>query len=1102
MFPVVAIGASSGGLEAVTGVFKHLPANTGMAFIFVQHLSADHKSNLVALLAKTTKMPVHEIVNMERMISNHVYVIPNNKGIRVVDGHIQLVPRPKSSPNRTIDVLFHSLAETHKEKAIAIVLSGNASDGTSGLKSIKEQGGITFAQDNSAKYPSMPQSAINSGVADFVLSPKEIALRLVRVAKYAFGEDSIVPLGLETVIADDDADLKTILTVLHTQTGVDFSNYKKGTLKRRIQRRMILNKASSLKHYIKLFKSSVPESTSLFNDFLINVTEFFRDTEAFEHIKTDLLPKILAEKGKDSKVRIWVTACSTGQEVYSLGILLVELLGDKLAEKQVQIFASDLSEQAIKKARSGIYTPQEVETISPKRLKRFFVKVGDNYCIIKSVRDLCAFAPHNILSDPPFSNIDFISCRNLLIYLDKPMQKRVFNTFHYALNNNGYLLLGKSETTGSSSQFSKANERLRIYSRKPGARILPELSMAGLVPKVKSRADGMLSGIDSLVGRQSLETSIDAVIIPRFLPAYVVINDALDILQFKGPTNLYLQQPAGKPTFNILKMALPEIAFELRSAIYKAMETKGEVHKTDIEVKRETVLKVISINVIPIQAETLDAMLLVVFTEHGEKDDVIAEAGKGTPADKRLVAKLKRELAGVHAQLVLLDEERHQAMTNLQTANEGRLASNEEFQSMNEEMATSKEELESTNEELITTNHELVSRNEQLADAYNFSESIISTLHEPMLVMNKDMIVKSCNSAFCKKFLVQQSETEGKPLYGLGNGQWDIAALRQLLMNVVQKDKSFYDHEITANFPDIGVKTMLLNARKVVQKAHNEQLILLAFTDITQMNLQREVEKKKLENIITERTKALAEQNTVLQKMNKELETFSFISSHDLQEPLRKIKNFAKALVLQEAAHLSPQGKEYLERMEVSVKRMQSLIDDLLAYSRVKHAVSKLEKTNLNKLLQEIKDDFKEQLKEKKAIINVSDLCEVEVVRVQFRQLLYNLVSNSIKFSDKSRPLRITLKSGIKVGRELKNETLLPDTKYCHITYVDNGIGFDPQYKDRIFEVFQRLNEYEEYVGTGMGLSICKRIIETHQGAITATGTVNKGARFDIFIPA
>nr|HMT27893.1 CheR family methyltransferase [Bacteroidia bacterium] len=591
-FPVVAIGASAGGLEAMIELLKYLPANTGMAFIYVQHLSPDHKSLLTEILSKKTKMVVQEIDDMDKIKPDNVFVIPYNKGIEVTDGHIKLIPRSDSSAAISIDILFSSLAAVQKERVIGIILSGSASDGTIGMKAIKQEGGLTFAQDDTARFTSMPHSASAAGVVDFILSPKDIALELDRLSKHPLLKASGVKNGEEDLIDNNNPDLISILNELHIITGVDFSAYKLNTIKRRIIRRMLLYKIKFLKEYAKLLSQKREEIDILYQDLLINVTSFFRDTDTHKYLYENLFPKLLKRKKSGETLRIWVSACSTGEEAYSMAMILLEIQEGKSAIVPVQIFATDLSERVISKARLGVYTKQELESVSPKRIQRFFSKSDGGFRVNKAVRDMCVFAPHNILRDPPFSRLDFISCCNLFIYFDNPAQKKAITTFHYALNDFGYLMLGKSENISQSENlFTTFNKKYKIFSRKlnSGTRTLP-----ALLPRFSQQTVSETIGETLLVKKSKqnnsvyqsgLDHAIDTILISEFMPASVVINHQLEILQFRGTTDLFLTHPKGKATFNILKMARPEIAFELRNAISKVIKTKLRFRKSGIEMK-------------------------------------------------------------------------------------------------------------------------------------------------------------------------------------------------------------------------------------------------------------------------------------------------------------------------------------------------------------------------------------------------------------------------------------------------------------------------------------------------------------------------------------
>jgi len=1135
-FPVVAIGASAGGLEAMMELLMNLSPDTGMAFIYVQHLSPDHKSMLTEILSKKTKMKVQEIDDMDLIQPNNVFVIPYNKGIEVTDGHIKLIPRSETSTPISIDILFSSLAQAQKERVIGIVLSGSASDGTAGMKAIKHEGGLTFAQDETAKFASMPNSAIGAGVVDFILSPKEIALELERLSKHPYVNNTVVQAGKEDLIDNSNPDLKIILGQLKKTTGVDFGAYKMTTIKRRIIRRMLLYKIVTLKEYSKLLSSKNEEIDILYQDLLINVTSFFRDTTTHKYLKENLLPKLLKGKNAGESLRIWVPACATGEEAYSIAMMLLEIQGSQGTSVPVQIFATDLSENAIGRARIGIYSKKELETVSPKRIQRFFTNTEGSFRVNKSVREMCVFAPHNILRDPPFSRLDFISCCNLLIYFDLPAQKRVFNTFHFALNNNGFMMLGKSESINQSANlFTEYNKKYNIFLRKTNSgtqrspEFSPRLAQQNLPEKIGAiENNGNQKGAFS-IHQMGLDKAIDDLLVSEFMPASVVINHQMEIVQFRGITDLFLTHPKGKATFNILKKARPEIAFVLRNAISKVIKSKNRFRKSGIEVSINSALRIVSLEIVPLYAEGEDPLLLILFTEQ-EQTEGYAQQDKGgknnSLAKDRRIEKLEQELATAQADSLAISQE-HEAFTEeLQSANEEVVSTNEELQTVNEELETSKEEIESANEELTSTNQELQTRNDLLNESYEYSEAIVNTMHEPMLVLGKDLRVKSANKAFYKKFGVVKEQTEGELLYDLGNRQWNIPGLRELLEEIIPKNSYFDDYEVNHIFDNIGKKVMLLNASRIIQKTHREHLILLIIADITEVRrleeekatreseflneeiLERKKEKRRLEKAVEERTrqlreanKLLEESNSALHSLNIELEAFTYVSSHDLQEPLRKIQTLASLILEREHKGLSESGQNYFRLLQDSAERMQRLILDLLAFSLISAAERKFEDIRLGDVVEQVMLDLKESIAKKKAIIVLKEGCNVTVIPFQFRQLMNNLMSNALKFSNPAVPLKIVICGKIVNYDKLKIASLPEQEAYCHINITDNGIGFDKKYNYKIFEVFQKLHSKDEYAGTGIGLAIVKKIVENHQGIITAKGELNKGASFDIYIP-
>lgn len=1098
-FPVVAIGASAGGLEAMIELLKYLPADTGMAFIYVQHLSPDHKSMLTEILSKKTSMTVQEIDDMDKILPNNVFVIPYNKGIEVTDGHIKLIPRSENSAAISIDILFSSLAEAQKERVIGIILSGSASDGTLGMKAIKEKGGLTFAQNNTAKFTSMPQSAIAAGAVDFILPPKEIAMELARLSKHPLIKTNGVETGDEDLIDDSNPDLKNILNQLRKATGVDFSAYKMNTIKRRIIRRMLLYKMKQLKEYAKLLSQEKEEIQILYQDLLINVTSFFRDTDTHKYLKGTLFPKLLKRKKTGESLRIWVPACATGEEAYSIAMILLEIQESKATTIPVQIFATDLSEKAITKARIGIYTQQELETVSPKRIQRFFVKTDGGFRVNKTVREMCVFAQHNILSDPPFSRLDFISCCNLFIYLDIPAQKKAVHTFHYALNDDGFLMLGKSENISHSvNLFTGFNKKHKIFSRKinSGTRTLATLlpryaqqptSENNIPPtyinKTKQNAAVNYSGLDN---------AIDALLLSEFMPASVVINHQLEILQFRGSTELFLTHPKGRASFNILKMARPEIAFELRNAISKVIKTNQRFRKSGIEMNSDKVgtdVRIISLEIVPLGIESNEPLILILFSEQEQIENhwQQEEGGKNNSLAKdRRIKKLELELAAAHADALRMSQEHEAFIEELQSANEEVVSSNEELQTVNEELETSKEEIESANEELTTTNQELQTRNDLLNEAYDYSEAVFATIHEPLIVLDKNFRVKVANKTFYKKFNTKAEETEGMLLYDLGNKQWDIPRLRELLEEILPRNTHFHDFEITHTFPNIGEKTMLLNARRIIQKRNQDELILLAIADVTEQMLalhKMEANEIQLREAIEEAENAVKFKQQFLSNM-----------SHEIRTPLNSILGFTNVLL---KAKLNDEQNEYVQAIKTSGTALHQLINDILDLSKVDagRMTFEMQPFEIRQTLKSTLYSFDLKIKEKNLeLIKEYDSKIPSVVvgdSLRLNQIILNLMSNAIKFTDKGK---------ITVRTKLLNED--DENVMLEFSVTDTGIGIPDDKKELIFNVFEQaeIGTASSYGGTGLGLSIVKQLVEAQGGSIHLKSKLGEGSTFSFIL--
>lgn len=721
-FRVVGVGASAGGLEALTQLFQHLPKDSGLAFILVQHLAPDHKSALAKLLERQTGMQVQEAVDGMPVEADCVYVIPPDRHLAISNSAIRLTPHTRSGgANMAIDFFFRSLAEDQGMHAIGIVLSGAGTDGMLGLKAIQEAGGVTFVQDEtSAKFTGMPHSAISAGCADFVLPPDRIASELVRISSTMTVNRSAFAVA-ERERANNHDSLKRIFTLLVGQRGVDFMHYKHSTIQRRIERRMLLLRLGRMSDYVVHLEENPAEIDALYHDILINVTRFFRDKEAFDALKEIVFPAIVKNRQPGTPIRIWVPGCSTGEEVYSIAICLIEYLAETSTTFPIQIFGSDVDEPAISQARAGIYPYAVSSDIPEDRLNRYFTKLDSGFQIVKYVRERCVFAKQNLVKDPPFSNLDLISCRNLLIYLGPVYQKRAISVFHYALRPNGLLLLGAAEGVSAFSDlFRLLDQKSKVYAREPGTTAL-RLNFDSASPKLHPQNDHFTKN-DGVSGGTSgpLQQDVERQLLARFAPPAVVINAQMQILYFRGDTSLYLQSAVGEATLNLLKMARGNLMLELRIAVSKAISTRGAVRRENVQFKDNERLLLLDIEVTPLQsAAGTPVNFLVMFERaseaHAQKKPA---SGKDSTAvtEQRMLDELTHELIATKEYLQSAIAQHDAVSAELSSASEELQSSNEELQSINEELESAKEELQSTNEELATLNSELEHRNVELTE--------------------------------------------------------------------------------------------------------------------------------------------------------------------------------------------------------------------------------------------------------------------------------------------------------------------------------------------------------------------------------------------------
>lgn len=955
-FPIAAFGASAGGVKAFIEVLQSLDPNLGIAYVLIMHLSPNHKSALSEIMQSKTRMQVHTVKNGMEVKANNVYVIPPGKYMSIVDGHLKLAPRSFTSlGNFAIDYFFTPLATIYKNNAIGIVLSGTATDGTIGLKAIKAEGGITFAQDETAEFSGMPRSAHSAGYVDFVLSPAAIAKELMRLVKTPYTTLPADKIEKAETIGEDAGDLEKILSLVKQKSGIDFFlHYKHASIYRRVVRRVILNKLLRLDEYYKMLKTNPSEIDALYNDFLINVTYFFRDPEFYKTLTNQVFPALLKQGRTVEPIRIWTAGCATGEEAYSTAICLLNYLEKNKLNVPIQIFASDLDLHAIEKARIGIYAASTLQKTPTNLIKRYFTQVNGQFQISKSVRSMCVFSQHNLLKDPPFSRMDLISCQNVLIYLESIAQKKVLQTFHYALKPTGYLFLGKSETTGASADlFIPLNKKVKLFGR--ASTKLPQLEFT-----IHSAGKNNLHERHVSEKKPTVEQVMGKLLLSNYVYPSVVVNKNMTIVQFFGAISNYIEPITGNASLSILKMVREDLVIHLRSLLHRALHSGEVTIREGIMTTFHNVTQEITIEVMP-KKFSGEVYFLVVFKAQAlvssQKENLV-KYKKNSDLINRKIKKLEDELVYSREVIRTTNEEYETTYEELQANSEEVLSSNEELQSVNEELETSKEELQSSNEELITINEELLKRNAELNDS-----------------------------------------------------------------------------------------------------------------------------------------------QTNLKKVNEQMEQFAFISSHDLQEPLRKIETFSGLLNSPEA-NLNEYAKAYVNKINTSAARMSRLIRDILSYSLIGHeAVKKLSQVNLNGIVKDVIEDLELAINEKSARVTHNALPTLKAEPFQMTQLFHNLISNALRFSSEKPMIKVSSKRIVPADYRNYHE-LKKDTPYVSISVQDNGIGFDQKYASKVFLLFQKLGYDKSIEGTGIGLAICKKIVDEHEGFIYATSKKDVGTTFTVILPS
>jgi two-component system CheB/CheR fusion protein len=1186
-FPVVAVGASAGGLEAFTKFLQVFPPKSGMAIIFVQHLNPTHKSMMVDLLAPHTKMPVHEATDGTQIEPDNVYVIAPGTYLAIRSGAL-LVSEPKEhhGARMPFDFLLRSLAEAYGDRAIGVVLSGTGMDGNLGVKAIKDRGGLVVVQDpGEAAQDGMPQSAIDTGVVDLILPIEKIPSSLTGYAQQMrLLHNQERPAGL----GDAEPELSRITDLLRLRAAHDFTSYKPGTLMRRIKRRMAIHAIDEVSSYLALLLDDAKEIDILAQDLLIHVTSFFRDAAVFELLAAKVIPELVRQHPAGQPIRVWVPACSSGEEVYSLAMIFLEEIAAAKKNVKLQMFGSDIDEQAVAAARNGVYPASLKAEISPERLARFFIQDAGNYRVASSLRETVIFTVQDLLIDPPFAQIDFVSCRNLLIYLLPEVQQRVLSLLHFALSKDGILLLGIAESIGDvRDDFEPISADLRVFRGVgSGRKFKPQFGSSNQRRALWPRPAQLAPQRDINLGELSQRLLLDS-----YAPASVLIDHKHEGLYYFGPTDNYLQIPSGDASHGLLAMVRQGLRSKLRTALQRARSERTLVVVSDGVVKRNGVSIAVRVEVRPVQTADKE-YFLVSFVDAPQH----AAGDEQRPVDSHDISKvteLEKIVEALQTELQDAGRELEKANADHEAINEEAQSLNEEYQSTNEELETSKEELQSLNEELTALNAQLTAtvnqqrstaddlenilRSSELAIVFldldlnirffssaaksllntidadvgrpigdlahrfddvdlvtdirsvlktlttvsreirshsgdwycrrvfpyrtqadatqgvvltfenisvtktaelkfaterAYADSVIDTVHQPLVVVDERLRVVTSNSSFCRIIGAKPDELVGRGLTAVGSGRLDVPAMNSFLDRARTETDPIEDHEIEIDLPPLGRRVLVLSSRKILGEPAAGQRILLAIDDITERKL------------ITE---ALEIAKSKAEKANLGKSRFLAAASHDLRQPLQTLSLLHGVLARKVK---DAESQVLIGKLDETLGAMSGMLNTLLDINQLEAGTvqPEIDDFAISTVLEHLKTEFTYLTKSKGISLHVvASSLRVRSDPLLLAQMIRNLLSNAVKYTKRGKILFGCRRDGDKVRLEIW----------------DTGIGIPAGQLDAIFEEYHQLGNpaRERTLGLGLGLSIVHRIGELLGHRIEVRSEAGKGSVFLVEVP-
>lgn len=1060
---VVGIGASAGGLKPIEEFFDNMPADTGMAFVVVQHLSPDFKSLMDELLARHTKMPIHKVSDGIEIEPNSIYLLPPKKSMAMSDGNLLLSDKSdKPGLNLPIDVFFKSLAEDAGTRAVAIVLSGTGSDGSRGIKEVHEQHGLVLVQSlETAGFDGMPRAAISSGVVDLICNPDDMPQRIIDYSR-SLDRRAIQQSEFPKESSSDEEELLSQLFRLFRQRhNLDFSLYKRATIMRRLARRVQLAGAKQISDYLDRLETDTQEADDLYRDLLVEVTHFFRDPEAFRKLREKIIPEMIQRSDPDAELRIWVSGCATGEEAYSIAMLVAEGIAREDRTQKFKVFATDVHRKSLEVASAGFYSNHVMETV-PLELHKYFVRNGSICNISREIRQNVIFAANDLTRDPPFTRIDLLTCRNVLIYLEPKVQKRILSMFHFGLRVGGVLFLGPSETVGDlSDEFNPLDRHWRIYGKRRNVR-LPEATRMPRTPvltTVVQHTPPPFVAQNSSVSKRNWLSSTYEDLLAKHVPPSLLVDEFNELVHCFGEARRLLSPPEGKPSNDILKMLDKDLGLAVKSAMNRAKDENKPVTYKDVRIRlNEGRIYTYCVTVEPYRRADRSMFLISLepTDEQTVRDQVVETFSDDGETDERF-AQLERELNYTRETLQATVEELESSNEELQATNEELIASNEELQSTNEE-------LHSVNEELYTVNSEHKEKIEELTELTSDMDNLLRSTEIGTIFLGRNFEIRMFTPSITSGFNIMPQDV-GRPIshiaYKLDNP--NVLADAESVLN---SGKSM-EIEVTGS----DGKTYLQR----IQPYRVENRIEGTVLTLTEISAVKEAE-------------AVRNSMITLNEISQELPDFAYAVSHDLQAPLRHISQYTQIL---ESALEAGKQEEVTRSSKVirnSAATMRTMLDALLGYSRINSQGKMMDKVKLESSVNSAIFDLNNAIDALQATVNISgDLPEVMGDAVQLKLLFFHLIDNALKFhGDQDPKVDITC-------HQIED--------HFEISVSDNGIGIEDRNAENVFTIFRRLGMKDDVPGAGVGLAICRRIVLRHRGRIWLEPDVDQGTTIKFTLP-